>query len=91
MDSWRYAKDRPPARVSMTLEERMLGGPAASATVSSLLRRYKGPDQDLAAALERCCPIWCPQRSIGTSVVVPLSHMLKQASSSATIDLLQYA
>ena len=52
MDSWRYAKDRP-ARVSMTLEERLLGGPVVSSPVSSLLQRYKGPDQDLAAALER--------------------------------------
>lgn len=58
MDSWRYAKDRPPARVSLMLEERLLGGPVggpvASGPVSTLLRRYKGPDQDLAAALERC-------------------------------------
>ena len=58
VDSWRYAKDRPPARVSLALEERLLGGPVgapvASGPVSTLLRRYKGPDQDLAAALERC-------------------------------------
>ena len=53
VDSWRYAKDRPPARASMTLEERLLGGPVVSSPVSSLLQRYKGPDQDLAAALER--------------------------------------
>jgi len=53
IDSWRYAKDRPPARAGMTLEERLLGGPVAASPVSALLRRYKGPDQELAAALER--------------------------------------
>ena len=55
VDSWRWPKDRPPARVSMTLEERLLGGPSAnSSPLAAAARRYKGPDPELAAALERC-------------------------------------
>ncbi|CAK0786507.1 hypothetical protein CVIRNUC_009720 [Coccomyxa viridis] len=54
VDSWRWPKDRPPARVSVTLEERLVGGPSTtSSPLAAAARRYKGPDPELAAALER--------------------------------------
>ena len=53
VDSWRWPKDRPPARASATLEERLLGGPSTtSSPLAAAARRYKGPDPELAAALE---------------------------------------